>query len=109
MNQTFTIVLGSAAIGAIVSTTITLIGQAFERHARAKELLFTKAIEMANANVALLQDFAKHTNQQVDVRPIVVYARWHYHQLSSLFSKGKLTDDLEREYAKDLQSKFLKN
>jgi len=46
--------LGSAAIGALVSSLITAIAQWRERKSRREELLLTKAMEMARARVATI-------------------------------------------------------
>lgn len=48
------LILGSAAVGALVSSIITLIGQAVERRARRRELLLSKSIELAELHICLL-------------------------------------------------------
>jgi hypothetical protein len=62
--QIISLVLGSAAIGALVLSVITLLGQSFERKARREELLLTKSIDLALQRTGLIVDAAKHGNRQ---------------------------------------------
>jgi hypothetical protein len=61
MNTTQTVVafLGSAAIGALVSSTITVIAQWRERVARQRELLFASAIDLSKVWVGRLAAISK--------------------------------------------------
>lgn len=49
-------VIGSAAIGAPVSSLITEVGKWRERQSRREELLLTKAIEMAQSRVSNVRE-----------------------------------------------------
>lgn len=49
--QEFVAFLSSAAVGAFVSSVITVVAQWRERKSRREELLLTKAMEMARARV----------------------------------------------------------
>jgi hypothetical protein len=42
------LILGSAAVGALVSSVITIVGQAIERKARRRELLLSKLSNLRN-------------------------------------------------------------
>jgi hypothetical protein len=103
MNQTFVLVLSSAAVGALISSLIMVIGQVLERRAKRRELLFTKAIEMGQANVELLKETADRGRNSVALRPLVVYVRWHYKQLCSLYDSGRLTPGMEERYSSEIR------
>ncbi len=92
------LLLGSAAIGALVSSLITLAGQYFERRARQKELLLAKSIELAELHNGMLKAAAEHSGKTVSMYPYIVQTRWFHSQLQLLLSKGKLSGELERQY-----------
>jgi hypothetical protein len=96
------IILGSAAVGALVSSLITFLGQMIERKARRKELLLSKSIELAELHVKLLQDAMSATGGVVDIQPYIFYTRSHNRELESLLSTRKLTPELEAQYMKDM-------
>lgn len=96
------LILGSAAIGALISSVITILGQFLDRSAKKKELLFSKPIELAQVNVAILTDAAKHGSKSVALRPIVVYTRWHHRELKSHYEKGRLSPRMEAIYKSDI-------
>ena len=78
-------ILGSAAIGALVSAAITFIGQALERRARREELLLSKAIEVAFKNT----DFAEKRN--LPIQDDVMQAAMYYRELKHLIEKGDVS------------------
>jgi hypothetical protein len=94
--QTITLLLSSAAIGALVSAGLTALSQWRERVARYRELLLTKSIEMAQKTTELL--IAQSAPGSL-FHPEIVTARWYHRQLASLFKTGKLDADLEKEFA----------
>jgi hypothetical protein len=96
------LILSSAAIGALVSSVITIIGQYFDRSAKKKELLFNKAVELAQSHVELLKTLAKTGTRAVKISPYIVYTRVHHRQLKSLYDDGKLSPGLERQYHKEI-------
>jgi hypothetical protein len=53
--------IGSAAVGALVSSFITAVAQWRERVSRQKELLFTKCVELAKTKTELLMKVAADT------------------------------------------------
>ena len=71
MSEITPFILGSAAIGALVSSIITLIGQAIERQARKRELLLSKSIDLAVLQLNLYKETALVNNQSVDLPPIL--------------------------------------
>jgi hypothetical protein len=105
MTPFIPIILGSAAVGALVSSLITFFGQMIERTARQKELLLSKSIELAELQVKLLQDASSATGQTVGIQPYIFYARWYQRELESLLSTSKLSSELEAQYMKDMENK----
>lgn len=93
-TQIITLVLGSAAIGALVSSVITLAGQYFERKARREELLLTKAVEMAHYRYTIATDYAKTHGGGV-VPEIEIAADFHRY-LRHLLTHN----DLPKNYAR---------
>jgi hypothetical protein len=67
-TQIISLLLGSAAVGALMSSVITLLGQVMERRSRIKELIFSKAVEMAQHRAESILAAAKHTNQNTSPR-----------------------------------------
>ena len=76
------------------STVFNLAGQWLERRAGIKELIFTKSVELAEANRKFLVDFAKDTG---GVARIASYAESNYHLLDSLHRTGKLPQNWRKE------------
>jgi hypothetical protein len=93
MSSYASLILGSAAIGALVSSIFTLLSSTFERRSRRRELLLAKAIDLAELQVKLLQDAAAATAGRSTVRiyPYIVYVRWYHNQLTQLHFNGKVS------------------
>lgn len=95
-SQIITLVLGSAAIGALVSSAITLIGQALERKSRRTELLISESIRLAeqHATVAIeagkIRSAAGHPTL---IEPLIETVADYHHLLTALFNTGKLPPD----------------
>jgi hypothetical protein len=89
-TQIASLVLGSAAIGALTSSIIAFVGQAIERRSRVKELLLSKAIDMARDRINFLTEAAKQSEQAMIVESHLVYAGDLYQDLVYLFKKGSL-------------------
>jgi hypothetical protein len=92
-------ILGSAAIGALVSSLITALSQWRERSSRKRELLVSKSIEMAHKWTDNSMRILEHTGKSGDLYPDVVLARWYHRQLTRLFNEGKIADDLEEDFS----------
>lgn len=86
-----TTIITSAAVGALASALVNLIGQAIERKARRKELLLTKAMELAFARRELLMKAVERTGQTVGLRDDVSVAADYFAELTSLLDKGRLS------------------
>jgi hypothetical protein len=98
MSELIPLILGSAAVGALTSSIITLIGQSIERQSRKRELLISKSIDLAVLQVNLYKDAAVSNGQKVDLMPYIFYARWYHKELENLHSKSKLSSALETQY-----------
>jgi hypothetical protein len=105
VTQTASLILGSAAVGALTSSVITFVGQILERRARQKELLISKAIDLAQLQVKLLQDTSLAMQTGVRIYPYIVYARWYHQQLLLLHKTNSLSQEIESEYADFIRSK----
>lgn len=90
------LILGSAAVGALVSSVITLVGQHIERKARREELLLSEAIKLAMAHKEFMSDFAKSTGQTVTVPDHARLAQVYFIGLRSLIGTGKLPKGMYR-------------
>jgi hypothetical protein len=91
--QIITLVLSSAAIGALVSSIITLTGQYFERKARREELLLTKSIELAVQRTNTIIDAAKHGDRPAVLEDNAVLAEKYYQWLRHLIKHNAVPDE----------------
>jgi len=90
-SPSLTTIVTSAAVGALASALVNLIGQAIERKARRRELLLTKAIELAFARRELLMKVVERTGQTVGLRDDVSITADYFAELTSLLDKGQLS------------------
>ena len=102
MSEITPLILGSAAVGALTSSVVTLIGQAIERQARKRELLLSKSIDLAVLQMNLYKEAAVINNQKVDLMPYLFYARWYHRELGKLHSTSKLSPALEAQYQDEM-------
>jgi hypothetical protein len=101
MNLTVTI-LTSALVSAFVTGVFALLGQAIERKARRRELLFTKSVELAKANRDFIAMVADKTGQTAQISDYAVYAEMYCWLLTELHDKGRLPENWRQE----IQKKF---
>jgi len=97
-TQIITLVLGSAAIGALVSSVVSEIGKWRERLARQKELLLSTAVDLAFKEREMMLKDIRENKQQAALFPTIVNARWYHKQLYSLFQTGKISEDMEKTF-----------
>ncbi len=109
MRSLVPLILGSAAVGALVSSIVTLVGQSIERKARQKELLLSKAIELAELQIDMQKAAVEMNGGRVEVYPHIVQARWFHKELVKLLSDGKLSQGMERKYGDYFDSPGSKN
>jgi hypothetical protein len=95
-SAVLTVVLTSAAVGAVMSQLITLIAQHFERKARRTEFLMKTATDWAVKRVELAIEYAK-TRAVHPVTPDLGWMAYEYHQqLSSLMTDGTMPPDIQK-------------
>jgi hypothetical protein len=66
--------------------------------------LLSKAIDLAELQVKLLQDAAHVSNKAVPIYPYIVYARWYHKELSLLHSTEELSPEVEQKFADFISS-----
>jgi hypothetical protein len=100
-TQIILLFLGSAGVAALISSLINLISNTIERKARHREMLMSTAVSLAQKEVENLFKAGKLSaeSHELSLYPLAVAVRWHHRQLVHLAKTGKLTDDLEKQYA----------
>ena len=91
-----TAVLTSAAIGALISSLVTFVGQYLERKSRREELIFTKALDMAVEHTQILMRVAEHSGQEVPLYDNVVKAETYFRCMRHLLEQGELPKEMEK-------------
>lgn len=90
------LIVTSAAVGALLSSLVTVINAYFERRSRRRELLFKEALLLArNHNDERMQIAMKTGESAAFLSPIYnaeLYLGW----LDKLFTSGKLPADAHR-------------
>lgn len=87
------LVLTSAAIGAVVSSLIAVIGQAIERRARTRELLISKALELGFDNYRRAMEVKQLTGRAMRIQDPIVSAETYFEWLEYMFNHGRLPED----------------
>jgi len=87
------VILTSALASAVVASFFNLIGQAVERRARRRELVFMKSLELAKANREFVAMVADKTGQTARIHDYVVYAEMYFWLLTELHDHGTLPED----------------
>jgi hypothetical protein len=93
-------IVTSAAVGALASALVNLLGQAFERRARRRELLLAKAIELAFARRDTLLKVVERTGQGFSLRDDVAIAADYFAELRHLLDTGRLSSSFREREAK---------
>jgi hypothetical protein len=96
MNLTVTI-LTSAVISAVIASAFGLFGQAIERRARRRELLFVKSVELAKENREFVMRVAKELGAGARIHDSAVYAEMYFWLLTELHDKGRLPTNWRQE------------
>lgn len=105
-TQIITLILGSAAIGALVSSITTLIAQILERNAKKKELLFTKAVELAQADTQQTMEILKQSKRPVLIEPTIMLVEKYLTSLTQLHKTGSLPAEVKTGYEKSKQEEI---
>ena len=91
MNSALTI-LTSVVVSAVVASVFSLFGQAVERRARRREIIFQRAFDLAQDTRGFLMQLTDKTGMTTYILDPVRYAEIYHSLLSSLFDTGKLPD-----------------
>jgi hypothetical protein len=108
MNETqiITLLLSSAAVGALVSSVITAWITHLERKARQKELILAKAVELAIKHTEMRVAMTAKTSKPIVIYPEIVTTRFYHRQLKRLFSKDQISSDFEKEFSDYIHPTF---
>lgn len=90
-------VVTSAAVGALASALVNVVGQWRERAARRRELLFRTALELAHKRQDLLVEEARRTNERLLMPDAVFNVAEYFRHLEHLFDKGELPRELREK------------
>ncbi len=107
-TQFLVVILGSAAVGALISNLFTVAAQWRERKSRREELALTKAVEMAYSQVTAMLDMFKETGQSGKIAPPLSMVEGCYKSLKHILdhdeldpeTKAKIADELRRHAPK---------
>lgn len=88
-------IFASAATGALVSSLVAIFGQMLERKARRRELLLTKAIELAQAKTKVAREVAQESGQNLKLQDDILSAEIYHHWLTHLLDTVKLPADAD--------------
>src|ERR1700687_1113008 len=102
-SQTLIALLGSAAIGALVSSVITAFAQWRERKSRREELLLTKAIEMAHSRFVNVMTILKDTGQDGKLEPDLLMLEDYHKSLRHLLKHNELDPATKERIAAELK------
>jgi hypothetical protein len=96
MNLTATI-LTSAVVSTFVTGVFALLGQAMDRKARRREMLFVKSVELAKANRDYMLQLGKDMGGGVTIHDYVPYAEMYSWLLTELHDKGRLPENWRQD------------
>jgi|ERR1051326_337564 hypothetical protein len=97
-TQIITLILGSAAVGALVSSLMTAWTTHLERRARREELIFTKALEMTHKRIdTLTKAFEMSNYTHMELPPEMEMASKFHKALSHLFKHGEVNPEMLKE------------
>jgi len=97
MSSFWVAVLASAAVSAIISSCLTLLGQFLERRSRVGELLLTKALDLAAAKRETVMRVAeKNPYMTASIVDDAINAETYFRWLKSLLDSGKLPPDADK-------------
>lgn len=109
MTANLILLLSSAAVGALVSSAITLVGQHIERKARREELLLTEAIKMAGDHRSGLMKLAEaRPNTGVFVPNQIRLTVTYLIGLKSLIGSGRLPKGMFSDESTEDNEEFLR-
>ena len=85
-------ILTSAAIGALVAQLVQLVGQALERRARRRELIFKFAVEASRMSNVITLQIARETKRPAVIKDPIVQAASYYPLVEHLLDRGRMPE-----------------
>jgi hypothetical protein len=101
--QLLVAIIGSAAIGALISSLITELGRWRERKSRREELALAKATELSQGTYASSIELMK-AGHSVKVYPQTMMVRDAYRMFKHLLDHGVLDPQTHGELAEELRA-----
>lgn len=95
-------IITSAGVGAFVTAGFTFMGGWFERRARRRELLLSRALDSARTRTEFNLKMADKTGETIELQDDIILAEDYFQWLSHLMDHGKLPPDAK---AKEEQSR----
>ena len=95
-------VIASAATGAIVSSSLRLIGQWRERKWRRKEVLLKQSSLLAVEHVNKMLKVAEVSGQKVTIKPHMYHTANFYKWLDHLIDKNELPEEAKPKSDREL-------
>lgn len=95
------VILTSAAVGAVISSVITVIGQSIERRSREREMVLKSAIDHAWRYRDHLIEVSRDTGSKLLLVDPVVYVEKYYEWFDHLCREGKFPYDPNLQESKE--------
>ncbi|HEX6372038.1 MAG TPA: hypothetical protein VF006_24145 [Longimicrobium sp.] len=92
------LIVTSAAVGALLSSLVTVINAYFERRSRRRELLFKEALLLAHNDNDVKMQIAMKTGESAAFPNPIYSAERYLGWLEELFASGKLPADARRMF-----------
>jgi len=87
------VILGSAAVGALVSSLITQLGLWRERHARRQELILSEAVKLGQTQMDTALQVAAAGGKRTAIIPMIEMIGTYHKLLKHLLETDKLGPD----------------
>jgi hypothetical protein len=95
-NSPWLTIFTSAAVGALVSSAVTFIGQFLERRSRRNELLLKTAVKLSVHQREFMMQFAKETQTPATLIDPAINAENYFRWLKELLVSEKLSPDADK-------------
>jgi len=102
-TQLLIALIGSAAVGALVSSLITELGGWRERKSRREELVLAKAADLVQFQVQTMTQVFKDTATSGKIAPPALVLEDYYVSLKHLLEKGELDSRMKSRVSAEMQ------
>jgi hypothetical protein len=97
--STLVTIITSAAVASVTTALAQFVGARLEARARRRELLLTRALDLAQARTEMVLRVAKETGVTATIRDSVFLAEGYFQWLSHLMDHGKLPPEAKAQEA----------